>query len=60
MAKFYRSEDRTVLFELFGAGTSVGGEQQISISGGDILEQNTKKWCRQLWSLDHSCDTICV
>ena len=23
MAKFYRSEDRTVLFELFGAGTSV-------------------------------------
>ena len=35
MAKFYRSEDRTVLFELFGAGTSVENLKNLKANTTD-------------------------
>ena len=35
MAKFYRSEDRTVLFELFGAGASVENLKNLKANTTD-------------------------
>ena len=41
MAKFYRSEDRTVLFELFGAGTSVENLKNLKANTTDAAVSYT-------------------
>lgn len=40
MAKFYRSEDRTVLLELFGAGSSVENLRSLKANTTDAAVEN--------------------
>ena len=40
MAKFYRSEDRTVVLELFGAGSSIENLKELKANTTDAAVKN--------------------